>query len=219
VILVQRKSLALFTIAFAALLVSTYLACWRPKQGAAGAQENLRERVEGSVRQLKVEASVYKWEQARKNLESIGRLVQIERQKTKLKPQAEWKSAPDTGLTGVALQRIVSALPENVRFVEGRVWPPPDIMQRGKILTQYKVIYNGMTDVLDEKEMDSVWSLRGEELPIIMDDAMYSPQHVARAEGRVKVLVLRLNGRVDEVYIECGLPYDSPKRKDIFKEL
>jgi hypothetical protein len=209
-----KRSFILVLVCVCLLIVGVYL--WWPGQESDEARRNASSSDADAInRQMSEQASTYDWARSRKNLEHIGRLVSAERARKRLRPSEQWRSQNDTGLDPSALIGIIASLPKEMRFVESRHRLLDVEEGPGRYTSQYTVLFAGMESVLSEDELDTVWALRAEDLPIVMDSAMYSDSLMMRSTEKFKVLVLRLGGRVDEVHVEYGLRTDSQARKDL----
>jgi hypothetical protein len=154
----------------------------------------------------------YDWELAKENLKEIGRLVQIARRGRVTKPSSDWRTKEDTGLTSVS--GVLAGGSERLRFVEGQyVFVPPGSN------SQYFFIYDGLEIDHPPEEIAEILSGRGEDLPVLLDAAMYDVGSLRRTSMKtIKALVLRLNGEVSEVQypIPTYLKKDDPIREAVY---
>lgn len=213
-----RHKRTFFFVATALLALTVALYVWVPGQYGQQEGETVLERQSKVSADKFVEkyAAEYDWETSRANLEYLGSQIRAIRSQQKLKPVAEWKSVEDTGVSVDKISRLIAAMPEHMRFVESR----KDILVKtvGKMTyaTQYQVILGEAQRCLSDEELAGVWALRGEEFPIVMDNAMYSFAVRSRASRPYRVLVLRLSGEVDEIEVSYGKSSLGQERKDVF---
>lgn len=145
----------------------------------------------------------YDWETAKSNLRMIGVALQQYRADCDVKPPSERKTYADAGLppTQNDLTRLIpgSLSPITTRMNGptrgGGIWA---VSGGAVVFCVYALISKPIGPGLDPTTVPHILSVRGEELPIVVDDGMYTREELLSAVGRpLKVLVLRLNGNVE----------------------
>jgi hypothetical protein len=80
-------------------------------------------------------------------------------------------------------------------------------------------MFDFMDDRLSPAELESVLTSRGESLPIMYDDSMYTLRDLTVYREPVDILVLRLSGKVERSRFFSARSPTEPGYKERFTEL
>jgi len=157
-------------------------------------------------------ASRYDWARSRANLEVIGDALTRYRRKQKVKPPKLRKSAADAALPWDLKSAL--KLHEEVWWTPRHNLPRAARTKTGSTLhvaSSYGFAYLNLTRRRPPGERatweDRAWSARGDDLPVLIDWNAYPTDALMAAgeEGaKIRCLVLRLSGRVDEIRATPG---------------
>ena len=145
----------------------------------------------------------YDWEASRANLLVIGQAVQEYRRSHTVLPVADRRVAADAGLPPSLIMALLetgqpwSVAPARFKVNSFRQVSNPIRSDYNPLYGIGKARAHGPTPGVNE----GVWAEVGERMPIVLDVNMYTDHHLMSA-GPLRVLVLRLNGEVDEVLFD-----------------
>lgn len=147
----------------------------------------------------------YDWEGSRRNLEVIGRALQMYRESNGAKPTAARHSYVDAGMPPSLITILCTPgnrlVDDRYLFAkESRLQPGEDRAQLG---SNYIFVYDDIPFALTKGDLAKIWSSRGDEIPIMLDLNMHEGEYLSprgwKGPREVSALVLRLGGRVDVV--------------------
>lgn len=177
-----KGRVAAFWMAFASLIVGTCFLIFPRKSSQVALEPHA--------------PAQYDWRSSRRDLQAIGSIIQQYRATQHVLPPGRRRSAKDAGLPDQLGFFVLTSVPATYRQVK-------NAETFAQVGSNFLFIADSIPLSYNKHDGARLWSHRGESLPIIIDASMNGLNGWLKTPGRVPVLILRLNGRVDEVSVSA----------------
>lgn len=143
----------------------------------------------------------YDMQAAKNRLKVISNAIQLYRQEYGYKPVEVRKCAADAGLppSGLEIMDPNNNVDKPWHLALSQMQVPHPVKLFDNAVNHYLLVWPVPDHAIEG--LDAMYRVRGEEMPIVADVNMNTSESIS-ANGRIRALVLRLNGQIDEVTLD-----------------